>query len=73
MMSSNAILTNVINDVEKNETLRKKTFDFQIETFTRFDRFLVIKFKLSRQFDFKSYKEIVFERETFATFNNAKD
>ena len=70
-MSSNAILTNVMNDVEKNDALRKKTFDFKIETLTRLNRLLVIEFKASRQFDFKSYEEIVFEREMFATFDNA--
>ena len=71
MMSSNVIFTNVMNDVEKHDALKKKTFDFKIETFTRFDRLFVIKFKVSRQFDFKLYEEIVFERETFTIFDNA--
>ena len=65
--------SHIMNDVEKNNALRKKTFDFKIETFIRLDRLLVIKFKTSRQFNFKSYEKIIFERETFATFDNARN
>ena len=70
-MSSNAIFTNVMNDVEKNNALRKKTFDFKVETFTRHDRLLVIDFKTHRQQKFESYEKLVFERETFANFEYA--
>ena len=70
-MSSNAILTNVMNDVEKNDALKKKTFDFKIETFTRHDRLLVIDFKTHRQQKFESYEKLVFEREAFATLKCA--
>ena len=62
-----------MNDVEKNDVLRKKTFNFKIEIFTRLDRFLVIKFKTFHQFNFKSYEKIVFEREAFIIIDNAKN
>ena len=70
-MFSNAIFTSVMNNVEKNDTLKKRTFHFKIEILTRFDRFLVIDFKIHDQQKFESYEKFVLERETFATFECA--
>ena len=70
-MLSNAIFTNVMNDVEKNDALRKETFDLKVETLTRHDCLLVIDFKTHRQQKFESYEKLVLERETLATFECA--
>ena len=65
-ISKNAIFTNVMNDVRKNDALKKKTTKIIIVTFALHNRFFVIEFKSNRQQSFESYNKYVFERKMFA-------
>ena len=67
-MTKNAIFTNVIDDVKKNDALKKKTTKIIIVAFAKQRRFFVIAFKSIRQRRFDSYEKYVFERKMFAIF-----